>query len=133
MNVDEVAGYQLDLAEADWPVAQHLFASGDYRYAIFFGHEYLEKLLKALVVRATGEHAPKTHNLLLLAGRAGLRVSDGKRDMLVRVTGYSVETRYPGEAMAARKRYTMDYAHSELGVIREAAEWLRSELTQKKK
>ena len=67
MNVGEVVQYWLGLAEGDWPVTEHLFISGDYHYALFFGHLYLEKLLKALVVQATGEHAPRTHNLSVLA------------------------------------------------------------------
>ena len=46
MNVDTVVRYWLETAEEDWPVAEHLLASGDYRYALFFGHLYLEKLLK---------------------------------------------------------------------------------------
>jgi HEPN domain-containing protein len=57
MNVDEVVEYWLELAEADWPVVDHLFASGDYNYALFLGHLYLEKLLKALVVKVTQHHA----------------------------------------------------------------------------
>lgn len=44
MNVDEVAQYWVELAVADWPVVNHLFASGDYNYALFFGHLYLEKI-----------------------------------------------------------------------------------------
>jgi hypothetical protein len=47
VNVDTVVRYGLETAEDDWPVAEHLFASGDYHYALFFGHLYLEKLLKA--------------------------------------------------------------------------------------
>ena len=47
VNVDTVVRYWLETAEDDWPVAEHPFASGDYRYALFFGHLYLEKLLKA--------------------------------------------------------------------------------------
>jgi HEPN domain-containing protein len=133
VDVDEVVQYWLDLAEADWPVAEHLFVSGDYHYALFFGHLYLEKLLKALVVKATGEHAPRTHNLLFLAERAGLAVSEDKCDILVRVTGYNIETRYPEERMEARKRYTREYSEAELKVIRGVGEWLRSELKREKK
>ena len=34
MNVDEVVQYWVDLAQDDWPVVEHLFASGDYKYAV---------------------------------------------------------------------------------------------------
>jgi len=128
VNVEEVVQYWLELAEDDWPVAEHLLASGDHHYALFFGHLYLEKLLKALVVKATEEHAPRTHNLLFLAERAGLAVPDDKHDVLLRVTGYNIETRYPEERAAARKRYTREYTESELKMIQEVGQWLKSEL-----
>ena len=34
MHVDEVVQYCLEKAEDDWPVAEHLFASGDYDTSI---------------------------------------------------------------------------------------------------
>ncbi|HGJ67649.1 TPA: HEPN domain-containing protein [bacterium] len=43
MNIDEVVQYWLDSAEEDLPVVDHLFESGDYKYALFFGHLYLKK------------------------------------------------------------------------------------------
>lgn len=132
MNVDEVVRYWLDSAEDNWPVVEHLFASGDFQYALFFGHLYLEKLLKALVVKATGEHAPRAHNLLLLADRGGLAVPDEKRDVLIRLTGYNIETRYPEDRTAARLRYTREYTDSERKVIQEVGEWLKSELKRER-
>ena len=128
MNVDEVVQYWLELAKDDWPVAEHLLASGDYHYALFFGHLYLEKLLKALVVKATEEHAPRTHNLLFLAGRAGITVPEDKHDVLLRVTGYNIESRYPEERAVVRKRYTREYTEAELKMIQEVGQWLKSEL-----
>lgn len=107
MNVEKVVQYWLEAAEEDWPVVQHLFESGDYHYALFFGHLYLEKLLKALVVRNTEEHAPRTHSLLYLAERAGLTVSEGRHEVLLRVTGYNIETRYP-EDVAERENVTLE-------------------------
>ena len=102
MNVDQVVQYWLESAREDWPVAEHLLASKDYHYALFFGHLYLEKLLKALVVQTTGKHAPRTHNLSFLAARAGLAVPKDKQDLLLRVTAYNLETRYPDERAALR-------------------------------
>ena len=133
MNVDEVVQYWVELAIADWPVVNHLFASSDYNYALFFGHLYLEKLLKALVVKATQQHAPRTHNLPLLAERAGLTVSEDRRDLLVRVTGYSIESRYPEDHLGARKRYTREYCEREIEAIREVGQWLKSELKRERK
>ncbi len=133
MNVDEVVQYWVGLATADWPVVNHLFASGDYHYALFFGHLYLEKLLKALVVKVTQLHAPRTHNLLFLAKHAGLTVSEDRRGVLMRITGYNIETRYPEELLDVQKRYTREYSEGEIKVIREVGQWLKSELKRERK
>lgn len=132
MDVNEVVQYWLETAEDDWPVVNHLIASGDYHYALFFGHLYLEKLLKALVVQATGEHAPRTHNLLILAERAGLKVSDERRQQLVRFTAYNLETRYPEDRPSLCRRYSRQYAETEVEAIQEVGSWLKSELQRKR-
>lgn len=130
MKVDEVIQYWLESANEDWSVVKHLYDSADHQYALFFGHLYLEKLLKALVVEATGEHAPRTHNLLFLAERAGLSLSEEQHEVLLRVTAYNIETRYPEDISAARKRYTQEYTEKEIQVMEEIGEWLKSRLNQ---
>lgn len=130
MNVSEIVAYWLDSAEDDWPVVIHLFASGDYHYALFFAHLHVEKLLKALVVEATGEHAPRTHNLLILAQRAGVTLSEERREQLVRVTAYNLETRYPEDRASLRGRYSKQYTETEIDTIREVGLWLKSQLQQ---
>ncbi len=130
MNVAEVVEYWLESAEDDWPVVNHLIASGDYHYALFFGHLYLEKLLKALVVRTTGEHAPRTHNLLILAERAGLDVPDDKHQQLIRFTAYNMETRYPEERRLLRNRYSKRYTEMEIDAIQEVGSWLKVQVQQ---
>jgi HEPN domain-containing protein len=132
MNVSEVVQYWLDSAEDDWPVVDHLIASGDYHYALFFAHLHTEKLLKALVVKATDEHAPRTHNLLILAERAGLSLSDERREQLVRITAYNLETRYPEDRASLRERYSRAYTETEINTVREVGSWLKSELDQEK-
>lgn len=133
MNFDEVVQYWIELADADWPVVGHLFNSGDYRYALFFGHLYLEKLLKALVVKVTQSHAPRTHNLISLVESTNLDILDSMRNTLIRVTGYSIETRYPDDFASTRKHYTREYCEKEIKTIQEVGKWLKSKLMSAKK
>ncbi|NOX63994.1 MAG: HEPN domain-containing protein [Chloroflexi bacterium] len=128
MNVAEVVQYWMQAAEDDWPVINHLFDSGDYHYALFFGHLYIEKMLKALVVQQTRKHAPRTHNLLMLAERAGLDLSDERRIQLLRLTGYNLETRYPEDRASLRNRFTKRYTKDEIKIIQEIGEWIKAEL-----
>lgn len=49
-----------------------LLRSKKFPYALFFGHLSIEKLLKALVVKHSGYHAPFSHSLGMLAARTGI-------------------------------------------------------------
>ena len=132
MNIEKIVAYWSDAAQDDWPVTGHLFASHDYHYALFFGHLYLEKLMKALVVQVREEHAPRSHNLIYLAERASLTISDSQREILARVNKYNLETRYPADREALHDFYTSEFTEVELKVIREMGKWLSSQLTHKK-
>ncbi len=86
MDVEKVVQYRLTTAEGDWVAAEHLLTSDDYPHALFFGYLYLEKVLKARVVRVTGEPAPVSHNLRYLAEKGKLPLSTEQEAFLVRVT-----------------------------------------------
>jgi HEPN domain-containing protein len=132
MDIKKVVEYWTTSAEDDLPVATHLFASNDYHYALFFGHLYLEKLMKALVVQVKEEHAPRSHNLIYLAECANLTLSDSQRKILTRVNKYNLETRYPADREALRTLYTKDFTQIELKTIQETGEWLNLQLNRKK-
>jgi HEPN domain-containing protein len=132
MDIQKVVEYWTKSAQDDLPVTIHLFASKDYHYALFFGHLYLEKLMKALIVRVTEEHAPRSHNLIYLAECANLTLSDSQREILTRVNKYNLETRYPVDRDTLRDLYTMDFAKAELKIIQEMGEWLNLQLKRKK-
>jgi len=69
-DVEKTVSYWLESAEYDFDTAESLFQIEKYPYALFFGHLALEKLLKALVVKTTRQHAPYTHSLPLLGIRS---------------------------------------------------------------
>ncbi len=132
MDIQKVIEYWVKSSEDDLPVTVHLFASKDYHYALFFGHLYLEKLMKALVVQVKEEHAPRSHNLIYLAECANLTLSDSHREILARVNKYNLETRYPTDREQLRTLYTKDFTKAELKTIREMGKWLISQLKRKK-
>lgn len=124
MDVERVVQYWLATAADDWMAAEHLFQCGDYPHALFFAHLYLEKLLKALIVRSTGEHAPIGHHLRYLAKRGGLDLSQEQEAFLIRVTEYAVRTRYPDMALQFKRQCTREFCAAEMERIREFGTWV---------
>lgn len=67
MKVQEVVNFWLESAEDALDTAEKLFSAKKYHHCFFFCHLFVEKGLKALVVKKTKEHAFPTHNLAHLA------------------------------------------------------------------
>ena len=129
MNVEKVVQYWLTTAADDWIAAEHLFQSGDYTHALFFAHLYLEKMLKAQVVRVTGEHAPISHNLRYLAEKGDLELSTEQLALLARVTEYAIKTRYPDMELQFKRQCTQGFCAAELKKIKEFGIWIEKMVT----
>jgi len=129
MDVERAVQYWLTTATDDLIAAEHLFQSGDYTHALFFAHLYLEKVLKAQVVRATGEHAPISHNLRYLAEKGGLALSAEQLAFLIRVTEYAVRTRYPDMELQFKRQCTQEFCAEELKEIKEFGAWIEKMVT----
>jgi len=72
----------------------NLFSSGDYHWALFIGHLVVEKLLKALYVKRKGTHAMASHDLLRIASKMELMLTEGQKDWLDRLTKYKRSLRF---------------------------------------
>lgn len=82
-------------ADEDWGVAQQLLGSGRNRHGLFFAHLALEKMLKALVCKNTGDLAPRIHNLNRLIVLTGVTASSEQMDILAEMNAFHIEGRYP--------------------------------------
>jgi HEPN domain-containing protein len=124
MDIEKVIAYWLTTAADDLTAARHLFESGDFTHALFFGHLYTEKTLKAQAVRQTGEHAPLSHNLRYLAEKGELDLTKEQEAFLIRVTEYSIKTRYPDMDLRFKQQCTRAFCESELRQIEEFGKWI---------
>jgi HEPN domain-containing protein len=95
-------------ADEDWAVAMELIGHDKIRHGLFIAHLALEKTLKAHVCRATGELAPRIHNLVRLAEIAGLKLSEEQVDLLADVNEFNIESRYSEMLMPPPMRVEAD-------------------------
>jgi HEPN domain-containing protein len=116
-------------AEEAFSVAQHLMEKEDYSYALFFGHLAVEKLLKALYAQVRNDHAPPTHNLQRLANACELPLDEARTEVLLAITEFNLEARYPDLKRTFRLRCTRDYAQMQMAQVEETLAWLQSRLT----
>jgi HEPN domain-containing protein len=106
MNKLQHIEYWKDTAAKDWTAVQHMFKSKDYVHALFFAHLVLEKLLKAHWVKDNkGNHPPRIHNLVSLAGRIQLSFTDDDMIFLGKMNDFQLEGRYPDVVRNIYKLY----------------------------
>lgn len=95
INIQKQIVYWSEGAKEDLDTASILLEKGKNKEALFFAHLSLEKALKALVVKATSDVPPYSHDLIFLAKKAGLTLSSNEAQFLSMVNEYVTAGRYP--------------------------------------
>jgi HEPN domain-containing protein len=90
----------LPQVDYDIATAEQMLHAGRYIYVIFMSHMAVEKALKALVTEETQKLPPRTHNLIDLAQRAHVVLSQVQQDFLGKLNNTSVVVRYPEDLSA---------------------------------
>jgi HEPN domain-containing protein len=121
VDIKKQISYWKENAEEDWAVAQQLLESGRTRHGLFFAHLALEKMLKALICKNTGDLAPRIHNLNRLIDLAGVVSNPVQTDILAEMNAFHIEGRYP-ETLT--KRPTREEATRYMKRAEEVFRWL---------
>jgi HEPN domain-containing protein len=127
-DIDKTISYWFQGAKYDLGVANAMFKTQKYPYALFMGHLALEKLLKALVVKYTKAHAPLSHSLAYLAERSGVEIPEKILIKLREFMEFHFEARYPDETKAFYKKCTSTYTARKLREMKEVIKWIKSKL-----
>ena len=124
----EMINYWIEGAEDDLKTAKSLFVSKRYHHCLFFCHLFIEKILKALVVKKTKQQAPYGHNLLRLAELTGIKFSEEKLDLLAEITSFNIEARYNDCRRRFHKKATRIYTQGYFEKAKEIYLWLKEKL-----
>jgi len=117
------------LAQVDYDIAtaEQMLHARRYIYVIFMSHMALEKALKALVTEETQKLPPRTHNLIDLAQRAQVVLSQEQQDFLGKINNTSVMVRYPDDLSAMVSQYPEAIAQDYLERTKELILWVRQD------
>lgn len=87
-------------------------------------HLVLEKLLKAYYVKSVGTEIPYIHDLLGIAKKGNLIVTDEQSDFPDEVTTFTIKARYPDYKNRFYKRATGEFTREYITKIKEFQSWL---------
>jgi len=127
-NKEKLIEYWATSSKMDFEAAHDLFNAKKYPHCLFFAHLSVEKLLKALFVKANEEHSPITHNLLLLAKDSGIALSNLQVEQFAEINTFNIEARYPDEKFKFYKKCTFEFTEKYIKIIEETLDWLKKKL-----
>jgi predicted nucleotidyltransferase/HEPN domain-containing protein len=120
----QIVKYWRKAARVKWKHVSSSFAIRRYSYALVFARQYLENVLKAVIVQRTKTHAPYRRSLIELANIAQVNLNEQQRTLLERVEAYTQDKFEDPYADAIRRAHTRRFTTSELKAIKQFGETL---------
>ena len=123
--------YWQNSSDEDYNVMNVLYSNKKNSYSLFFGHLVIEKLLKGLYAK-NNEESPytiKSHNLLALAEKCNLDLTDEQVKKLQIITQFNISARYDDYKETFNQKCTDEYTSEQIKNIEEVRKWLKSLLT----
>ena len=125
MNIDipqrwaEQGRYNLETARA-------MLQSERFLYVPFCCQQAVEKTIKGVIAKVTGQMPPRIHNLMQLAKRAKLEPNAEQALLMRELSEYDVQSRYPDEIEPAGSTAWQDVAADTLERTEKIVQWLSS-------
>jgi len=126
MNNIDLMNYWIESADEDYNVMLDLKEKNRNTYCLFFGQMVIEKVLKALYAKNNkgAPYAPKTHDLLYLAEKLNLELTEEQEVTLNEITTFNLSTRYDDYKRAFYNKCTDEYTEEQINKIKEVKAWL---------
>jgi HEPN domain-containing protein len=115
-NIDNIIKQWRESSDQNYLTMQNLIRSKDFSWALFLGHLLIEKLLKAHYVKKHNTHAVFTHDLLRLARKAELDLSEELEEWLDEISTFNLNARYDNYKQDFYKLCTKEF--TELWIMR---------------
>lgn len=130
MNNIDLMNYWIETSNEDYETMLSMKKERRNTWCLFIGHLVIEKLLKALYAKNNkgAPYAPKTHDLLYLAEKMNLDVTEEQANDLVEITKFNLNTRYDDYKRDFYNKCTDEYTEEQINKIEEVKSWLETML-----
>jgi HEPN domain-containing protein len=125
---DKLIKYWTDSSDEDFDTMMTMYESKKFNWALFVGHLMIEKLLKALYVKINDDYTPYTHNLLRLAEKCNLELTDEQRMFLVAVTAFNINARYDDYKMSFQQICTPEFTTTWIENLKINRQWIKKQI-----
>jgi HEPN domain-containing protein len=130
LNKDKLIKYWIDGSDDDFETMTTMFDSKRYSWSLFIGHLMIEKLLKAYYVKVKSDYPPFIHNLLRLAEKANLELTEARKEQLVTITAFNINARYDDYKMSFKNQCTPEFTAEWINKLKEIRPWIKTLILQ---
>lgn len=128
IDIEKIYNHWITTSDKDYNTMIHLYEVKDYHWSLFIGHNVIERLLKAKIVKATGEHAPFTHDLRRLAKLSKIEFQITQIDWLDTITTFNLNARYDSYKQAFYEKCSPEFTSEWIDNIKELRLWIKQTL-----
>lgn len=128
----EIMNYWIESANNDYKTMQILYENKQYSWSLFLAHLTVEKLLKALYAKKniTSPYAPKIHDLLRLAEKMNLTLTEEQEEKLDTITRFNINARYEDYKREFYNKCTEEYTTVQIAIVEEMIKWIKDLLKE---
>ena len=133
MNNIDLMNFWMESANEDYDTMLYMKAGKKNTWCLFLGHLVIEKLLKGLYAKKNKEnpYTIKSHNLLALAEKCNLDLTDEQVEKLQIITQFNISARYDDYRENFRQKCTDEYTSEQVKNIEEVRKCLKELLIAK--
>lgn len=125
---DKLIKYWSDSSDEDFDTMITMYESKKFSWALFVGHLMIEKLLKAFYVKINNDYPPFIHNLLRLAEKCNMELTDDQRLFLVTVTAFNINARYDDYKMSFQQKCTPEFTATWIENLKINRQWIKKQI-----
>lgn len=124
-NGEDLIKYWVISSDDDFETMIAMYDSKKYNWSLFIGHLMIEKLLKALFVKVKSSYPPHIHNLLRLAEKCGIELTEDRVEQLVTITAFNINARYDDYKSSFKNQCTKEFTEFWLEKLKEIRKWIK--------
>jgi HEPN domain-containing protein len=128
MDKKEIINFWTKSSDNDYETMVYLYKGKNYPWALFVGHIVIEKLLKSYYVKNIDANTPYIHDLLRIAEKAKLSLSEEQKNFLDTLTSFNIKARYDDYKMKFYSLCTKKFAAEYIAKIKKFRLWIKETL-----
>ena len=130
MTQEEKITYWVELSDYDLETTEAMFKTKRYLYVAFMCHQVIEKIFKACYSKLKEETPPFTHDLMLIAQRAGFfeMLDDEIIGFIEQISPLNIRTRYPDYKKELAQKLTKTICKNLIDNTKKLQQWTKEKV-----